>query len=801
MNKSFLFYLFALLTVICMGIIPVHAIPYTINYQGIVEVNGSKFSGTGYFRFAFVGPAETQYWSNDGFEPPVTDVELEVTNGLVNVILGDVTLMNPIPVTVFDSDDLYLRIWFDDGVNGPQQLEPDQKLTSTGFAYKSGNSNMLNNQLGSYYLDWNNMLFIPPGFADGEDDDQPDNDSEVPNDISINNGRLYAPSGPGNVGINTTSPGVELDVNGAIESNDGVSTSTTSGHAFYVSNTGGDGLHINAAGGDGIYVDDTTDAGIYISDAGTDGIHIHDPVENGILIYEAGTPPGHTSSSSADGLEINGAQGHGVFVGEAGSDGFNVDSAGDDGLDIGSASDHGIYIGSSGDDGLYIDNSSDNGVYVDNSSSDGFRIREAGNPSTTHTGTYNNGVEVNGAEGEGVYVGYAGENGIYAYEIEETGVEVYWAGLHGFQVWNAAQDGVSLIDVGGDGVFVSQAGDYGLNVNSANDGGVYVGEAGNPTSTIYDSGRNGFQVDGAEDHGLFIGHTNQDGIQIADAGGDGIYVDHADHHGISLDGCGSRGIQILYCEDDGIYMNEVGNAQGENVSYDTNAIQINGVEDNGLYIGYAGDDGVHVEFCWFDGVYGYGLNGVVGQSRSVEHEWGVYSDDKVYASGGYYPAKQGVYCKNTGETELKPGDIVSLDTGCETATLGAASPVVMHVRRTDAQNKRSVIGVVEYAVAVQDVNRDSLDQSTPKEFRFKSYSVSPGDYMTAIVFGPMDVNIDPETEITCGAPLTASENGRAREVRVAAIDGIEIAENVGIIGKAMEDSNGSGMIKVFVNCR
>jgi hypothetical protein len=52
----------------------------------------------------------------------------------------------------------------------------------------------------------------------GTDDDTPDSDGEVPDNISVNNGRLYAPSGAGNVGIGTTSPAYTLHVNGNFSS-------------------------------------------------------------------------------------------------------------------------------------------------------------------------------------------------------------------------------------------------------------------------------------------------------------------------------------------------------------------------------------------------------------------------------------------------------------------------------------------------------------------------------------------------------------------------------------------------------
>ncbi|MDD4984476.1 MAG: hypothetical protein PHQ43_01605, partial [Dehalococcoidales bacterium] len=50
--------------------------------------------------------------------------------------------------------------------------------------------------------------------ADGSDDDAPDSDGEVPDNISINNGNLYSISGSGNVGIGITNPGYKLDVSG-----------------------------------------------------------------------------------------------------------------------------------------------------------------------------------------------------------------------------------------------------------------------------------------------------------------------------------------------------------------------------------------------------------------------------------------------------------------------------------------------------------------------------------------------------------------------------------------------------------
>ena len=205
---------------------PGNAAPMIMNYQGLVEVDGAPFSGTGLFRFAIVNDTgAVQYWSSDGAEPPGSDIPLTVTNGLFKVMLGEIPVMNPLDLSVFENEPLYLRIWFDDQVNGIQLLTPDRPLLSTGFAIKASDSDYLEGQSGAYYLDWNNLSDIPPEIADGLDDDQPDDDAEVPDTISINNGGLYAMAGSGNVGIGTTSPDEKLHVAGNIQSTGSITAS------------------------------------------------------------------------------------------------------------------------------------------------------------------------------------------------------------------------------------------------------------------------------------------------------------------------------------------------------------------------------------------------------------------------------------------------------------------------------------------------------------------------------------------------------------------------------------------------
>lgn len=114
--------------------------------QGRVTVDGLAFDGTGRFKFALVrGPGDAQLWTHDGstgaanFEP-ISSIQLPVLRGIYSVGLGDTTvqnMINPLNAAIFDQGDVRLRVWFNDGAHGFQQLSPDQRLGSVGYAYTS----------------------------------------------------------------------------------------------------------------------------------------------------------------------------------------------------------------------------------------------------------------------------------------------------------------------------------------------------------------------------------------------------------------------------------------------------------------------------------------------------------------------------------------------------------------------------------------------------------------------------------------------------------------------------------------
>ncbi len=117
-------------------------VPEQINYQAKVEAGGVPFDGVGKFKFAIVDQGGTNtYWSNDGGSTggsePTNSVSLNVSSGLLNVMLGDASHenMQTLPARVFQNPDTWLRVWFG-GTAGTtfERLSPDSKLASVPYA-------------------------------------------------------------------------------------------------------------------------------------------------------------------------------------------------------------------------------------------------------------------------------------------------------------------------------------------------------------------------------------------------------------------------------------------------------------------------------------------------------------------------------------------------------------------------------------------------------------------------------------------------------------------------------------------
>lgn len=471
--------------------------------------------------------------------------------------------------------------------------------------------------------------------------------------------------------------------------------------------------------------------------------------------------------SSGNGIMINDAY-EGVRVDSA-STGISVYSS-DIGLYVDNGTEYGAYFVGV-DQGIHIHSSINEGINIVNAGSDGYSVFSAGSPSVSYTSSVNNGFEVNGAEGSGVYVGQADQDGIYVYRSgnptsaissnSKSGFEVAGAEGDGLYVGYCGVDGVHVKEAADNGLHIEESADFGVRIDSTGNDGIYIRKAGNPSSISPGTSKNGLEIAGTEGDGVYIGHADEYGININDA----LY-----------------GVFVNSAISDGIWIEDVGN----------NGIYLQGINNYGLVVNDSGEDGVNTWQCSGDGVD--------ANTENVNGEYGVTTPDKMWAGAGYFQTRSGTVGRNTDSVSLEPGDIVCLS-GYEENVLGESDIPLINVTKADKNNSDAVIGVVEYKVYIrEEIIEYERETRTIKSFRFTEGKAGKADFVSIIIAGPADVKVDSRDIVKTGETLTAG-NGLAKKVRTTEVNGITIAENVGILGKALEDSNGKSKIKVYVNCK
>jgi hypothetical protein len=138
-------------------------VPALLNFQGRIVIGGVSYNGTGQFQFALVDSSGSNtYWSNDGTGTgggePSSAITLTLTNGLYAVVLGDTNVSGmpqPIDPDTFTNGEVRLRVWFNDGAHGFEQLAPDQRIVPTGYALVAGTAENFSGNVSNAQLPGN----------------------------------------------------------------------------------------------------------------------------------------------------------------------------------------------------------------------------------------------------------------------------------------------------------------------------------------------------------------------------------------------------------------------------------------------------------------------------------------------------------------------------------------------------------------------------------------------------------------------------------------------------------------------
>jgi len=119
--------------------------PVLLPHQGRIAVSNVYFHGEGRFKFALMDASGGRtYWRNapdlDGDGQPDAAVLVTVQRGLYSLSLGDTGLVNmaPLDAATLAEPSLFLRVWFDDGSHGFEQLRPDVRLWVPPYAQTAG---------------------------------------------------------------------------------------------------------------------------------------------------------------------------------------------------------------------------------------------------------------------------------------------------------------------------------------------------------------------------------------------------------------------------------------------------------------------------------------------------------------------------------------------------------------------------------------------------------------------------------------------------------------------------------------
>lgn len=131
--------LFTLFTLVFSFLFTQAQLPTIIPYQGsISDTSGSGFDGSYNFDFRILNSSNTSLWSSG-------TISLPVVNGNYSVSLG-AGGQPAIPKTVFELDEIYLEVSFNDGINGKETLSPNVRILPVPYALRAAYADSASNK-------------------------------------------------------------------------------------------------------------------------------------------------------------------------------------------------------------------------------------------------------------------------------------------------------------------------------------------------------------------------------------------------------------------------------------------------------------------------------------------------------------------------------------------------------------------------------------------------------------------------------------------------------------------------------
>jgi hypothetical protein len=227
----------------------------------------------------------------------------------------------------------------------------------------------------------------------------------------------------------------------------------------------------------------------------------------------------------------------------------------------------------------------------------------------------------------------------------------------------------------------------------------------------------------------------------------------------------------------------------------SDGIRVLDTGDDAIQIGSNPDIPNYGVYIPSPGVSTYGL---WSNTSNASGEWALYTVDNVQA-GNVLASAYSLVTRVTGSAPLAPGDLAAVSSVTEPIP-GGTVPMPL-VRLAEAPTYTGIIGVV-HSRMVYEVAPGKGDEGTMSMHSTEGPAM-PGDYVSLVVFGVAQVNIDPDARIAPGERLTASNiPGMARALNSQEINGMQVVEGAPVIGIALAaPAPGQKSIPVFVSLR